>query len=154
MYVENIMIEEVISISVDATIMEAVKLMNDNNIGCLIVAKRGEALGIITERDILKRVIAKARNVEVTRVSDVMSKPLILGESEMFLDDAVKMMFQEGIKKLPLMKNGELVGIVTLSDIARVTNIGPQITQVVENLKQSGWLPSKRMKRVIDFYIA
>ena len=154
MYVENIMIEEVISISVDATIMEAVKLMNDNNIGCLIVAKRGEALGIITERDILKRVIAKARNVEATRVSDVMSKPLILGESEMFLDDAVKMMFQEGIKKLPLMKNGELVGIVTLSDIARVTNIGPQITQVVENLKQSGWLPSKRMKRVIDFYIA
>lgn len=154
MYVENIMVEEVISISVDATIMEAVKLMNNNNIGCLIVAKRGEALGIITERDILTRVIAKARNVEATRVSDVMSKPLILGESEMFLDDAVKMMFQEGIKKLPLMKNGELVGIVTLSDIARVTNIRPQITQVVEDLKQSGWLPSKKMKRVIDFYIA
>jgi CBS domain-containing protein len=148
------MVEEVISISVDATIMEAVKLMNNNNIGCLIVAKRGEALGIITERDILTRVIAKARNVEATRVSDVMSKPLILGESEMFLDDAVKMMFQEGIKKLPLMKNGELVGIVTLSDIARVTNIRPQITQVVEDLKQSGWLPSKKMKRVIDFYIA
>lgn len=154
MYVENIMVEEVISISVDATIMEAVKLMNNHNIGCLIVAKRGEALGIITERDILKRVIANARNVEATRVSDVMSKPLILGESEMFLDDAVKMMFQEGIKKLPLMKNGELVGIVTLSDIARVTNIGPQITQVVDDLKQSGWLPSKRMKKVIDFYIA
>jgi len=148
------MVEEVISISVDATIMEAVKLMNNNNIGCLIVAKRGEALGIITERDILTRVIAKARNVEATRVSDVMSKPLILGESEMFLDDAVKMMFQEGIKKLPLMKNGELVGIVTLSDIARVTNIRFQITQVVEDLKQSGWLPSKKMKRVIDFYIA
>lgn len=154
MYVENIMVEEVISISVDATIMEAVKLMNNHNIGCLIVAKRGEALGIITERDILKRVIAKGMNVDATSVSDVMSKPLILGDSEMFLDDAVKMMFQEGIKKLPLMKNGELVGIVTLSDIARVTNIGPQITQVVEDLKQSGWLPSKRMKRVIDFYIA
>lgn len=154
MYVENIMVEDVISISVDATIMEAVKLMNNHSIGCLIVAKRGDALGIITERDILKRVIAKGRDVEATRVSEVMSEPLILGDSGMFLDDAAKMMFQEGIKKLPLMKNGELVGIVTLSDIARVTNIGPQITQVVEDLKNSGWLPSKRMKRVINFYIA
>ena len=154
MDVKEIMIKDVISIHADATVKEAVELMNKNEIGCLIVAKKGEAVGIVTERDVLKRVISKSRDPEVTKVSEIMSKPLIVGGPDMYVEDATKLMFKKNIKKLPVMENGRLIGLVTLSDIARVANIEPQIVKVIEELSKKGWLPPKRMKKVVDFYIA
>ena len=154
MDVDEIMVEKVVSIRVDATIKDAVNLMNTHDIGCLIVSKNGEIQGIITERDILKRVVAESRDAELTKVSDVMSKPLVVGGPTMYIEDAAKLMFKKNIKKLPITKGGRLVGIITLSDIARVTNIEPQIAKVVEELKKTGWLPSRKMKKVVDFYVA
>jgi CBS domain-containing protein len=152
--VKEIMVKDVISIHADATIKEAVELMNKNEIGCLIVAKKGEVVGIVTERDVLKRVISESRDPEATKVSEIMSKPLIVGGPDMYVEDAAKLMFKRNIKKLPVMKNGRLVGLVTLSDIARVANVEPQIVKVVEELRKTGWLPPRRMKKVVDFYIA
>lgn len=152
--VNEIMVEKVVSIRVDATIKDAVNLMNMHDIGCLIVSKNGEIQGIITERDILKRVVAESRDAELTKVSDVMSKPLVVGGPTMYVEDAAKLMFKKNIKKLPITKDGQLIGIITLSDIARVTNIEPQIAKVVEELKKTGWLPSRKMKKVVDFYVA
>jgi len=152
--VKEIMVKDVISIHADATVKEAVELMNKNEIGCLIVAREREAVGIVTERDVLKRVVSKSRDPEVTKVSEIMSKPLIVGGPDMYVEDAAKLMFKRNIKKLPVMKNGRLIGLVTLSDIARVANIEPQIVKVVEELRKTGWLPPRRMKKVVDFYIA
>ena len=152
--VKEIMVEKVISIRADATVKEAVKLMNEYEIGCLIVAKKGEAVGIITERDVLKRVISKSKDPEVTKVSEIMSKPLIVGGPDMYVEDAARLLFKKNIKKLPITKKGQLVGIVTLSDIARVAHIEPQIVNVVKELSKIGWLPPKRMKKVVEFYIA
>ncbi len=152
--VNEIMVEKVVSIRVDATIKDAVNLMNMHDIGCLIVSKNGEIQGIITERDILKRVVAESRDAELTKVSDIMSKPLVVGGPTMYIEDAAKLMFKKNIKKLPITKDGQLIGIITLSDIARVTNIESQIAKVVEELKKTGWLPSRKMKKVVDFYIS
>ncbi|MCK4476997.1 CBS domain-containing protein [Candidatus Bathyarchaeota archaeon] len=154
MDVNEIMVEKVVSIRVDATIKDAVNLMNMHDIGCLIVSKNGEIQGIITERDILKRVVAESRDAELTKVSDIMSKPLVVGGPTMYIEDAAKLMFKKNIKKLPITKDGQLIGIITLSDIARVTNIESQIAKVVEELKKTGWLPSRKMKKVVDFYIS
>lgn len=154
MDVKEIMVEKVVSIRADATVKEAVKLMNEHEIGCLIVAKKGEAVGIITERDVLKRVVSQSKDPELTKVSEIMSKPLIVGGPDMYVEDAARLMFKRNIKKLPIRKNGQLVGLVTLSDIARVTHIEPQIAKVIEELRKKGWLPSKKMKKVVDFYIA
>jgi len=147
------MVEKVVSIRADATVKEAVKLMNEYEIGCLIVAHKGEAVGIITERDVLKRVVAKSKDPEITKVSEIMSKPLVVGGPDMYVEDAARLMFKRNIKKLPIRKNGQLVGLVTLSDIARVAHVEPQIVKVVEELTKKGWLPPKRMKKVVDFYI-
>jgi len=152
--VKEVMVKDVISIHADATVKEAVELMNKNEIGCLIVAKKEEAVGIVTERDVLKRVVSESRDPEVTKVSEIMSKPLIVGGPDMYVEDAAKLMFKRNIKKLPVMKNGRLVGLVTLSDIARVASTEPQILKVIEELRKTGWLPPKRMKKVVDFYIA
>jgi len=152
--VKEIMVEKVVSIRVDATVKEAVKIMNKYEIGCLIVAKKGEAIGIITERDVLKRIISKSKDPEVTKVSEIMSKPLIFGGPDMYVEDAARLMFKQNIKKLPIRKNGQLVGLITLSDVARVAHIQPQIVKVIEELSKKGWLPPKRMKKIVDFYIA
>lgn len=154
MDVKEIMVEEVITIPADATVKEAVELMNKHEIGCLIVDIQGEAVGIMTERDILKRVVTKSRDPEKTKVSEIMSKPLIVGGPDMYVEDAARLMFKRNIKKLPIMKNGQVVGLVTLSDIARVSQMESQIVKVINELKEKGWLPPKRMQKVVDIYIA
>ena len=153
MDVKDIMIENVIWIRANATVKQAVKLMNEQEIGCLIVAEKGEAIGIVTERDILKRVVTKSKDPEVTKVSEIMSKPLIVGGPDMYVENATRLMFKKNIKKPPIMENGRLVGLITLSDIARVAHLEPQIVKVIEGLYKKGCLPSKRMKKVIGFYI-
>ena len=152
--VKEIMVENVVCIRAGATVKDAVGLMNRHEIGCLIVDKDGVVEGILTERDILKRVVSESKNVSHTKVSEVMSKPLIVGGPTMFVEDAVKLMFKKNIKKLPIVESGHVVGIVTLSDIAKVANIEPQIARVADELKKNGWLPSRKMRKVVDFYVA
>ncbi|MEM3122130.1 MAG: CBS domain-containing protein, partial [Candidatus Pacearchaeota archaeon] len=94
------MVKEVVTINANANVREAAKIMNNHEIGCLIVSSRGKAVGIITERDILKRVVAEAKDPEKTKVRDIMSKPLIVVEPEMDLEEAAKLMFKMKIKKL------------------------------------------------------
>ena len=153
MDVKEIMVEKVVSIQAEATVKDAVDLMNRHDIGCLIVDKDGTVEGIITERDVLKRVVSESKDVSLTKVSEVMSKPLIVGGPTMYIEDAVKLMLKKNIKKLPITEGGQVIGIITLSDVAKVANIEPQIAKVVEELKKNGWLPSRKMKKVVDFYI-
>ena len=95
MDVQEIMVEKVVSIRADATVKDAVNLMNQHDIGCLIVDGDGGVQGIITERDILKRVVAKSKDAEQTKVSGIMSKPLIIGGTTMYIEDAAKLI-EEG----------------------------------------------------------
>jgi len=151
--VQEIMVEKVVSILGDASVKDAVDLMNQHDIGCLVVEKNGEVEGIITERDILKRVVSESKNAERVKVSEAMSKPLIVGGPTMFIEDAARLMFKKNIKKLPIMENEKIVGIITLLDIAKVANIEPQIAKVVEELMENGWFPTRKMQKIVDFYV-
>jgi CBS domain-containing protein len=117
--VKEIMVEDVVGIQPDATVKKAVDLMNEHNIGCLIVTTKEETIGIITERDVLKRAVSESKALESTKVSEVMSKPLIVGRPDMHLQDAAKLMSKKKIKKLPIMKKEKLLGIITLTDISK-----------------------------------
>lgn len=154
MDVKEIMIKNVVSMEADATVKDAVHRMNQYDIGCLVITKNGKVEGIITERDVLKRVVSKSKKPEETKISDVASKPLIVGGPTMYVEDAAKLMLKKNIKKLPIMENERIIGIITFSDIARVANIEPQMSKVIEELKKDGWLPSRKMKKVAEFYIA
>jgi CBS domain-containing protein len=129
------MVREIIKIQADATVKEAVEMMNKHGIGCLIAVKNGKPVGIMTERDILKRVIPESKNPEKAQVSEVMSTPLIAGGSDMYVEDAARLMFKKNIKKLPIMENGKLVGLLTLSDIARIAHIQPPFKVIRELVK-------------------
>ena len=99
------MVKSVITVEAKATVKTAVELMNKHQIGCLIVVEKEKPVGIVTERDILKRVISKPEDPEKTRVSKIMSKPLLVGKPQMDISKAVKIMFKQKIKKLPVAEH-------------------------------------------------
>jgi len=148
--VEDVMVEEVVTIDEEATVKEAVGLMNRHEIGCLIALKKGKPSGILTERDLLSRVLAESKDPEKTKVSEVMSKPLVVGRPHMDVEDAARLMFKMKIKKLPVVEKGRLVGLMTLTDLVRVQ---PQMISILKKLSVKELTP-KRMKKVVDYYIA
>ena len=153
MEVEDIMINKVITIDPNATVKDAAKLMNRHEIGCLIAVTKGNALGIITERDLLKKIVEQTKDPEKTKVCQIMSKQLIVGTPQMEIADAVRLMLQKRIKKLPIVEGKKVIGLITLTDIARTTRIEPQMIGVIKELRKTGWLPPKHMKKVLDFYV-
>ena len=147
--VEDVMVRDVVTIDENSTVREAADVMNKFEIGCLIAVKKGKAVGIITERDLLKRVVAEARDVNKTKVKNVMSSPLVVVEPSMDLEEAVKLMFQMKIKKLPVVEEKRLVGLVSLTDIARFQ---PQMIKILKQLAIRQVAP-KSMKKFLDYYV-
>jgi len=147
--IKDVMVTDLVTVTADLNVKEAVKVMNDFEIGCLIVVEDGKAVGILTERDVLKRVVEKGKDPEKTLVKDVMSKPLIVVNPEMGLEEAIETMFKNKIKKLPVVKDGKLVGLVTFTDIARIQ---PVIIKTIKQLMMKYKIP-RRMNKVIRYYI-
>ena len=147
--VRDVMVREVITVDENSSVKEAVDTMNEFQIGSLIVLERGKAKGIVTERDFLGRVIAEAKDVMNTKVKEIMTTPLVVVEPSTDLEEAVKLMFRNKIKKLAVVDANKLVGIVTLTDIARVQ---PQMIEMLKQLAAKQETP-KSMQKVIDYYI-
>jgi len=146
--VEDVMVKEVITVDENSTVKEAADVMNRFEIGCLIVTKKGKAVGILTERDLLTRVVSQAKNPKKTKVELVTSKPLIVVEPDMDLEEAAKLMFKMKIKKLPVVENGQLMGLVTLTDLARFQ---PQMIRILKKMSEK--MAPKRIKKVVDYYV-
>jgi len=125
--IEDIMVRDVLTVDAQSSVFDATVKMNDGNVGCVVVVSDGEAVGILTERDILRKIVVEKRDAEKTRVGDVMSAPLITGEPDMSMEDAIKVMVLNRVKKLPILEDGRLVGIVTLFDIVRWEPIATNI---------------------------
>jgi len=147
--VSDVMVDEVITIDADATVQKAVRIMNKHEIGCLIVVLKGKPVGIITERDMLKRILAKSVDPVKVKVSDIMSVPLIVGKPGMEIEDAVRLMFKTKIKKLPVVQRGRLLGLVTLTDITRFQ---PHMIRILKKLSVKELSP-KRLKKVVRYYV-
>lgn len=110
------------TISHDENVKEAAKLMNKHRIGSLVVVdeKKKSVAGIITERDILEKVTAENKLASKVKVDDIMTKKVITIGPDKLIDDAVYLLIHHKIKKLPVVENGELKGIITSTDL--ITN--------------------------------
>ena len=104
-------------ISKEDTVRKAAQMMADNRIGSLIVVDGKKIVGIITERDMLTKVTAQGKPSDKVSVDDVMTSKVLTISPDSYLDDAVYIMMDRKIKKLPVVDAGELVGIVTSTDI-------------------------------------
>ncbi len=116
--VKDIMTENVVSIGPSASVFEAANLMSSNQVGSLVIVNGEETIGIVTERDIVRRVVAKKLPLE-TKISEVMSKSLITISPDASLKEAARVMSSNKIRRLPVLKQNKLVGIVVASDFVR-----------------------------------
>ncbi len=117
--VKDVMVTNLITVNASASVKQAAELMEKHDIGCLIISNYGNPVGIITVRDLMRRILLKKRNLDKTEVGSIMSAPLITAQPETDIRDAVRLMNERRIKKLPVMDNGQLVGLVSLTDIMR-----------------------------------
>jgi CBS domain-containing protein len=130
MLVREVMNRDVVTTEPDASLREAAKKMNQHHIGSLVVVEEEEIVGILTERNILI-AIAEGKNPEGAQVKDIMKKKVVTIEPDKMVEDAVELMTKNRIKKLPVVENGKLVGIITCSDIAVVE---PKLIEAIANL--------------------
>lgn len=99
------------------TVAEAASVMADQNIGAAPVLRNGELVGIFSERDIMKRVVAKAMDPQSTKVGQVMSKDVLTVGPQESLENCMVLMKTHGVRHLPIVDAGELVGVVSLRDV-------------------------------------
>jgi CBS domain-containing protein len=116
--VKDFMTKGVLTINSQKTVAEAAELMSQKEVGDIIVIEPGSPKGIVTERDFVRRVIAKRRPLE-TKISDVMSTPLITIEPDASLNEAARKMINNRIRRLPVIERHKLVGIIVVSDFAK-----------------------------------
>jgi CBS domain-containing protein len=108
---------DVISVRPTDTVLHAANLMNERGIGGLLVLEGDEPVGIFTERDVLRRVVAQGRDPAATRVADVMSSPVTSCEPDLSLEDGAALMTEQRIRHLPVRDAGRLAGVVTIGDL-------------------------------------
>ena len=116
--VRDAMTEEPRSIGASASVVEAARLMREQHIGSLPITDDEKLVGMITDRDITTRVVAKAADPTTTSVEEVYSRDIISVEPDKNLEDAVQLMARHQLRRLPVVENGRLVGIVAQADIA------------------------------------
>lgn len=113
----------------DNTVLEAAKLMKKRKIGNVIVVEKKQPIGILTESDILKKVVAEGKNAKDVTVKTVMSTPIIVTEAYITLEEAINTMGKCSIRRLPVIEDGKLIGIITQKDISLISPILHEISR-------------------------
>ena len=111
------------TVTPDSPLTDVIKKMVKFNISCVIVMDQGRHVGIITERDILKNLVKPNMDLELIEAKTIMSRPLITILDDATIEEASRSMLKNNIKKLPVVGDNRLVGILTSSDIVRGTNL-------------------------------
>jgi CBS domain-containing protein len=116
--VKDLMTKNVVTIDANKTVVEAAALMSENDIGDLIVMDDNTPVGIVTERDFVRRVLAEGKSTE-SKVSEVMTRPLKVIDPDAPIKEAARRMVNKRIRRLPVIKDNKLVGIITAADFAK-----------------------------------
>ena len=116
--VKDLMTKNVVTIDANKTIVEAATLMSEKDIGDLIVMDDNTPVGIVTERDFVRRVLAEGKSAG-SKVSEVMTRPLKVIDPDAPIKEAARRMVNKRIRRLPVIKDNKLVGIITAADFAK-----------------------------------
>ena len=117
MLVKDVMNKKVIYVKSESNVKDVASIMVDNNIGCAVVKKNDKVVGIVTDRDILTKIAKNDLDITSTPVEDIMTRYVIYTSPDTALEKAASLMIGKNVKKLPVLKNDRLVGIITTTDI-------------------------------------
>ncbi|VUT26600.1 MAG: Inosine-5'-monophosphate dehydrogenase [Candidatus Methanolliviera sp. GoM_asphalt] len=131
MPVREIMSTEVIGIDPDDTAEVAAKRMKHYDVGNLVVMRNKKAIGIVTEEDLVRKLVSKNLLPEKVKIGDIMTSPLITVSPKMSLTLAMKIMLKNNIRRLPIIEDKKLVGIITNKDLLSVS---PELNRILIDL--------------------
>ena len=110
---------QVFSIAPDATVLDALSMMAEHNIGALLVMSEGEMVGIVSERDCVRKVDVMGRNANETRVKDIMTSHVITMEASHPLEECMSLMIEKNFRHMPVCEGKELLGILSVRDVLK-----------------------------------
>ena len=116
--IENKARTEVFTVPIDATVLSALKVMDESNVGAVLVTENEKIVGIFTERDYARRGELKGRHAEDTLVHDLMSTSLVMVKPETLLTECADLMYKYHVRHLPIVDNDKLIGIVSIRRLA------------------------------------
>jgi len=130
MVVKDVMSSPVVTLNEDAASNKAANLMDDNQLGCVIVTnKAGKPVGIMTERDLVIRILAKNLVPDAVKVKEIMTSPLVTIDPEATISEAARRMSRLNIRRLGVVYKGNLVGLVSSKDILGVM---PELIEIIQ----------------------
>lgn len=134
--IKDIMSKKIISVMPSTSVQDAAKLMQVNNIGSVPVVSAGEIRGILTDRDIILRCVAFGKDPTQVKSEDIMTSHVACLTPEQPVHDAVDMMATEQVRRLPVIEDGVIQGMVSFSDVAR-RHTGPEVANAIGQISQT-----------------
>ncbi len=132
--VRDIMTKTIRTVRPNSSVLDAVQKMNKFNIGSILVVDGRRPVGIVTERDILRRVVEHSTDPSIIKVSEIMSHPVVTINPEVTIEEAARLMTAKQIKKLPVVEEDSIVGIITTMDIMKAA---PRMMNLFEELSRT-----------------
>lgn len=136
MKVKDIMTKSVVSLNSEDSIERAAELMKEHNIGAVPVCQGNKVIGIITDRDIALRSVACGEDSKSQTVREIMSSNPVTGTQDMDVEDASRIMSERQIRRLPIVDNANLVGMISLGDIAVSPNLNQEAEQALSSISE------------------
>lgn len=124
--------KEIFSITPDTTVYHALEIMVEKNVSSLLVVENEKLSGIFTERDYARKVVLKGKSSKETRIGDIMTEELITVSPASTVDDCMRLMTGKSIRHLPVLADGNLVGIVSIGDV--VKQVIEEQKLIIENM--------------------
>ena len=118
MKVHEVMTRNPVAVEAATPVIKAAEAMRNNDIGDVVVRKNGKLCGIVTDRDIVVRVLGAGRDPKTTSVESVCSQEMATVSPDQDTSDAVKLMRQRAVRRLPVVQDGDVLGIVSIGDLA------------------------------------
>lgn len=136
MKVKDIMTGDVTYINPDSNVVEAAQLMQKHNVGSIPVCENNGLVGIVTDRDIVVRNIAHGKNPASTTVRDVMTGQVITATPDMEVDSATKMMAEKQIRRIPVVENNMIIGMLALGDVATDNRCNMEASEALSKISK------------------
>ena len=131
----EVMTKDPVTSGPEITVTQAATVMRDRGVGSLIVVEGDKAIGIVTERDIVTKVAAEDRKSSTLKVRDVMTSPVVSVHPHEEVEEAARRMSKRRIRRLPVVQDGKLLGVITENDILRVW---PHLVEVTREWARAG----------------
>ena len=136
MEIREVMTESVVTADPATSVQEVAALMRERNVGSVVLVQDGEPIGFVTDRDLAMSVLADGRSAS-DHAADHASAPVVTGEPGMDVQAAADLMVRHGVRRLPVLDDGRLTGIVTLDDLAARTGDAELVAQVTSQITRA-----------------